>query len=313
MLDIVTIGPNGLIGIAGQTAVAIAEEAGGVGEVVLAGLPRGAVTVGTPNLAEKLASTLNGGVGQVACGRNGQTAVPNHKVSVVLVAHVGGHINTHKVVVYVLLNTSFRAVLREVVIKLFLHLGVLGGSGGIDGGHIVAGLGTACDIGDVPYGIGTRGILQWATGEGIGIAQGVTSVGVGLGPVGAVPDGGVEAMGKASVLRLLDILRLKGIVWNGIYQACAVNADSGLQENSHIGVGDIKWHIESILVDGDFGIDEAVGLTVGEGVAPLIGIRQPGDMDALLINRGLERSHRLGLGHTGDTTHIVVVQLIVYD
>ena len=39
VLDVVAIRPNLLVGIAGQTSIAVSEETSRVGEVVVAGLP----------------------------------------------------------------------------------------------------------------------------------------------------------------------------------------------------------------------------------------------------------------------------------
>jgi hypothetical protein len=75
MLHQVGVGPYLLVGVAGQTRVAIPEEPRGVGKVVITGLPAGTVADGTAYLTEELATALHIGLIQVAGGGLLYTAV----------------------------------------------------------------------------------------------------------------------------------------------------------------------------------------------------------------------------------------------
>ena len=83
------------------------------------------MTVGTADLGEERLSSLNILIIEVACGRDGKPAMPNHKVSIVAVRHFRFNVLAHKVVIDVLFHAGRGPSLREIVIELCLHLLVL--------------------------------------------------------------------------------------------------------------------------------------------------------------------------------------------
>ena len=102
-------------------------------------------------------------------------------------------------------------------------------------------------------------------------------VGVLLDPLAPGKDGRVEL----HVGLLTRIFGLERIVGDGVEQARAVDADGRFETHDHLrGVeGDglaVAHHFERHVVgvgrDADFGVDELVGLAVGKGVVPLVGV-----------------------------------------
>ena len=108
--------------------------------------------------------------------------------------------------------------------------------------------------------------------------------------------------------RLTLILCLHRILRDGIEQSRAIHTDGRLQ--AHFIVDGTGIRVEGHLVDGDLGIDElqwsAVGKLRGIDARWRCGYGFPLDMDAALVDGGLERIHGLGLGHTGDLAHVAV-------
>ena len=92
VLHHVGVRPDLLVRVARQTLVTRSEESVGVCEAVGAGGPTGTVAGGASNLAEEFAPALDGGVLQVARCGHGQTAVPNHKVGIIVIAHLNGKV-----------------------------------------------------------------------------------------------------------------------------------------------------------------------------------------------------------------------------
>ena len=91
----VGIRPDDLIRIAGQHTLIVLTHAAGISLdrgihpwSVLASGPRRTVTACTANLIEQLLATLYVAAVQVAGSRHGQSAVPDHKLIVLLVAHL---------------------------------------------------------------------------------------------------------------------------------------------------------------------------------------------------------------------------------
>ena len=123
------------------------------------------------------------------------------------------------------------------------------------------------------------------------------------------PDGGIEF---CTGVKFFLVLGFQRVVGDGVEQSGTVNADGAFQPESHLAVGCRKGGIEGILGDGHLGIDEAVGLAVGETVAPFVGVAEPCDVDFLLVDGGLEGGHGLGLRHAGHRGLVGVGSLIVH-
>ena len=166
----------------------------------------------------------------------------------------------------------------------------------------------AVDIGDIPDGVGTSGILQGAAAQGIGEALGVRGTAIERGPVVACPDGGVE-VGSSFIFFL--VLSFERVVRDGVEQPCAIDADSAFKTEGHLAVGCRKGCIESILGDGDFRIDKAIALAVGETVAPFVSVVKPCNVYLVLVNGRLERCHGFGLRHTGHRGLVGIGSLVV--
>ena len=117
MLNHVCIGPNGLVGELRQKlgVIAILCQSVSIGvcldaciypHVVVSCLPRRTVTLGATNLSEECLSTLYILIAQVTSCGNGQSTVPNHKLVILLVAH--------------LLFAIIRCSLEKILVKGFL-------------------------------------------------------------------------------------------------------------------------------------------------------------------------------------------------
>ena len=74
--------------IAGQTVVTLFEETVRVVIIVVTGCPTRAVAIGTAYLSEEFLSFQYLFVGHVAGGGDCQTAVPDHEIDEILVAHL---------------------------------------------------------------------------------------------------------------------------------------------------------------------------------------------------------------------------------
>ena len=304
MLDEVRVRPNLLIWVTRQARVSHREEARRVGEVVRSRGPGRTVAIGTTHIAEKLAATLNGGVLEVACRRDSQSAMPDHKVDIILVAHLGRELGAHKIIVDILLDIARLVPLGEIFIETSLDIWVLGRDLSILGSNIMRALVGTSHVGDIPDGVGARSVLERATGESIGVA--FRMVGIAIegrwSPVGACPHGRIELNAR---VRLPLILSLERIVGNSVDKA-----DKPFEVDFGIVVGR-AGRLERDIIgrgrDGDFGIDKLVAFAVGELVAPLVGIGEPRDLNLVLIDRRLEGSHRLGLRHAGKSGDIVIV------
>ena len=87
VLHIVAVRIDGLMGIARQLGVVLVHHHLRQPVVVVAGLPLRTVAAGAAHLVEQLLTALYGGIVQVACAGNGQTAMPHHEGVELLVAH----------------------------------------------------------------------------------------------------------------------------------------------------------------------------------------------------------------------------------
>ena len=278
------------------------------------------MAIGAAHVVEELLAALHLGIVHVTGGRDSQATVPHHEVDIVLILHlwnfqvVGDLVVHHQVVVDVGLHITCEVVLREVVVEFSLHVGVLRSLGGISGGHVVTHLGAVRHIGDVPDGVGTGGILQRTTREGVGVLLGMGGVAIitRRGEVGAGPHGGIEAVRHKTVIVFLLILCSQRVIWDGIDQAGAVDADGRFETADEVAVGDgltahLEGRIESLFGDVDFRIGEVVGLAIGELVAPFVGVAQPVDLDLGLVQGSLEGCDGLGLRHASVRTQVGVV------
>ena len=95
MLYQIGVWPDGLVGILRQHAVGALAYRLGIGlgaginpHIIATSGPRWAVAVGTANLAEQLLAALHISIIKITCCRHSQTAVPHHKLVVLLVAHL---------------------------------------------------------------------------------------------------------------------------------------------------------------------------------------------------------------------------------
>ena len=271
-------------------------------------------------MVEEFLAALHFGVVHVAGGGDGQTTVPHHEVHIVLVFHLRQfHLGRdlvvhHQVVVDVGFHIAGEVVLREIVVELGLHIGVLRGFGGVGGGHVVAHFGAVRHVGDVPDGVGAGSVLQGAACEGVGVFLGVGGVAViaRRSEVGAGPHRGIESVGHEAVVVFLLVLRSQRVVGNGVNQASAIDADGRFQTADEIAVGDglathFERYIESVFGNVNLWIGEAITFTIRELVAPFIGVAQPIDLDFGLVHGCLERRDGLGLGHSSVTAQVGVV------
>ena len=315
MLNEVAVRPYFLVRIAREASVGRLEEARGVGELVVAGGPTGAMARGATQFAEQFSATLGLRVVEVASGRDSQAAVPNHEVDIVAVAHLGGESVAEEIVADIGGGVTRFVPLREIGVEPSLNVGVVGRGVGVDRGseaEVVAALVATVDVGDIPDGVAARGILERAAGERIGEALGVVGVAiVGRGgPVVARPESRVE-VGAGVVFPL--ILSFERIVGYGIDEASAVDADGSFEAESQLAVGSYQRSVESILGDVDLGIDETVAFAVVELVAPLVGVVEPGDLDFILVDGSLERRDSLSLRHASDRGFVAVGGAVVDD
>ena len=145
------------------------------------------------------------GVVKVAGGGHGKSAVPNHKVAVVVVAHFGlGNVLrlavnclfSCQIAINIVLNALVGLFGGEVVVKFGLNVRVFRRCGGIGGRHImVAAVGTR-HVGNVPNGVGACGVEQRTARQGVGEPFGVflaRQARILAGPIGAVPNGVVQS------------------------------------------------------------------------------------------------------------------------
>ena len=246
--------------------------------------------------------------------------MPHHEVYIVLVTHLRHfHLGRnlvvhHQVVVDVGLHVAREVVLWEVVVELGLHIGVLRGLGSVGSGHVVTHLGTVSHVGDVPDGIGARGVLQGTTRKGIGVFLGMCGVAIQArrSPVATSPHSGVDAVLHIVVVIFLLILCLQRVIGDGIDEAGAIDADGGLETHHHIAVGDVvaahlQRDIVGFLGNINLRIREVIRLAVGELVTPFVGIAQPVDLDLGLVDGRLEGCDSLGLRHARQGAEVSVV------
>ncbi len=317
----VGIGPNGLMRILGQ---GLQINVIRTPIVVVAGCPLWTVAVSAAHLDKELLATLHIGVVEVAGARNGETAVPHHEVVELVVAHLGlelmpGVVELVGARAQQIVDHRSDAVARAVAVvrrggvghNLLQHALVLRhrlgpGVGGVEVSTVRTG-----DIRDVPHGIGTWSVLQRGAGEGVGVALErlghLVAFGVGTGHFKRVPGSGCHVVGplvpKVRVQLhaercFLPILCDDGVLRNGIDEPRANDADGRLQ--AHGIVGGLRVGVEGTLRNGHFGIDEVVGLAVGElhGQSRLHG----GDvfpvyLDLTAVDRGKEGRAGEGLRH----------------
>ena len=136
------------------------------------------MTGSTAHLCEQALALLEVLSGSVAGGRNSQPPMPNHEVSVLLIGHFWFERLACQIGVDVLfevpgmpLGVQVQGVNEcDVGSEASLYVGVFGRSGGIVLASqveiMVLAVGT-CHIGDVPDGIGSCGIEEGTTRQGL--------------------------------------------------------------------------------------------------------------------------------------------------
>ena len=216
-----------------------------------------------------------------------------------------------------------------------LRHGARPGFGGVEERTVGAG-----NVGDVPDGVGAGTVLQRAARHGVGellekfaVHVRVTGVEVALGVVAGavftllpvvvegsggeiaglcVPEGGIEVRETG----FAGILLPDGFLRNGVEETGSGNADGAFQAEAEavtLGAGrlvGVRDGVEGALRNGEFGVDEIVLFTVGEGHGKTAfhgRYRDPADMDLVFVDGRKERVHGHGLGHAGDLGHIGTV------
>ena len=113
VLNQISVWPDGLVGILGQHLAGILANLLGIGlgaginpHIDATSGPRWAVAIGATNLAEQLFSALYIGIVQITGSRHSQSAVPHHKLVVLLVAHL----------VYPILGRAIKQILLEGIL-----------------------------------------------------------------------------------------------------------------------------------------------------------------------------------------------------
>ena len=169
-------------------------------------------------------------------------------------------------------------------------------------------------VGDIPEGVGSGGILQRATAQGIGVAVGVFGAVAALGCIGILShpfpvgkDVGVESVLQEPVFLLLGVFGFEILIGDGIQQSCAVNADGRFQAY-FVGAYVIAFvgYINGAAGNLYLRIAQLVGLPIGEAVAPFIGIFVPSQLNLCLVQGFLERSDGMGLRHAGQPGDVSV-------
>ena len=219
--------------------------------------------------------------------------------------------------------------IAEVGLKSRLHLGVLCRGLGIGTGciEVVEAAVAAGSVGDVPEGIGASTVLQGSAAHGIGVAAHVGSavatlrgVLVEVLPLSILKVGRIESVGHIAILLLLGPLGDDVLVGDGIEQSGAVDADGRLQLHPILLRIDERTHLVTALIvgidgrlgHGHLGVLQFVGLSVGELVAPQVGMLLPLHDDLTLVDRRLEGCHGMALRHTCQPAHVALIGLVVH-
>ena len=207
------------------------------------------MTVGTAYLGEEGLARLEVFRGGVAGRRHSQSAMPDHEVLILLLRHLGIQILAGQIGLDVacqvacmplrmlLLRVDAVDVFREASLDLRVLRGLLGIILASKVEIVVAAVRTR-HVGDVPDGIGTSTVEHGTTAQGIGVAAHILRAialqrvaVVALPRIGSlIPHGGVER----DVRRLGLPLCRDVFVGNGIEQARAIDADSGLQTDGDV-------------------------------------------------------------------------------
>ena len=238
--------------------------------------------------------------------------MPDVEVNIVIVGHLNREFLVHKIVVNVVGNVSRLVPVREILIELILHVLVVHRLLGISLRHIVRTAVAARHVGDVPDSVGARAVLQRAAGESVGVAQHV-SVLIFLHEVAVCKDSRIQLR----TLRLLSLVLRKDVgIVDSVEQSSSINADCRLKAHLNIGIRQrlvvaFDRHIERTLRNLDFRIYQLVSLTVVKLVSPLVGVGRPCDLYFLLVERSLERFHRLCLRHTGQRRQVGIRVAVV--
>ena len=226
----------------------------------------------------------------------------------------------------------------DVLREASLYLGVLRRLRGIVRSgkvEVVVATVRTCHIGDVPDGVGTGGVEDRTARQGIGIAAHVLRA-VALQRVRVValpgvrrlvPHGGVQGVGLADTVEVLALrLPLGGdvLVGDGVGETGAVDADGRLQQHADLRIvlrlvecdvlAATSHHhrgIVSRIGNCHLRVNERVAFTVGELVAPLVGIVVPRYLDLILVDRRFERFDGASLRHTGHRADIGIGGLVV--
>ena len=275
---------------------------------------------------------------EIAGARDGQAAVPDKEVVVLVIPHLRGEVMP---LVVELVGARVEQVQDRIGDAFLRTVGIVGrrrirldggDHGSVLGHRLRPGLGRVevgavgtADIGDVPDGIGTGTVLQGGTGHGVGETLELLGPGRGRRTVGElalgqripgrrgeivrilVPEGGIELHIRS--LRL--VLGLDILLGDGIEQAGTDDADGGFQaESDRLVAGLIRRRvgIESGFRNVQFRVDQLVLFPVSHRQAALHGGHgQPLEVDLVLVDRREERRDRLGLRHARHLGHIGAV------
>ena len=115
-------------------------------------------------------------------------------------------------------------------------------------------------------------------------------------------------------------------IGNGIRQTCAVDTDGGFEQYTNLiiilsliqcYIATATGHNHRCIVgrvgDGYFRIDERIGFTIRELIAPFVSIVVPRNTDLILVDRRLERFYGSRLRHTSHRTNVGIGGLVVDD
>ena len=280
VLQKVRVRPNGLVGIRLCKAYVVrAFNARNATGYLLGGSrgPRRTVAGIAAQLIEHFASALHVFVRKVACGRNGQSAVPDHETGIVVVSllgwkriRIGG--------------SHVEAVCRQAkgLHRIYPLLG----------GIQIAAVG-ACDVGDVPHCVGTGSVAQPGTRKAVGPASHVALAVF----FRNVVDGSHRlAIGTAV---LFIPLGYDVVVGDTVEKSGTRDANRALNVAVHHS-GQASLHLGQNLrlVHRDHRIAQGVGRSVGEGVAMLVGSSPPLYGESAFVEGSLIGGYGLRLQHT---------------
>ena len=231
MLDHIGVRPDSLVRITRKPRIVVLEETVRIRDIVLSGNPAWTVARGATDLSEKFLAFDDLRIVQIPGRRNSQPSVPDHKVGIFLIRHLRLEILGHQIIINILLNIPRLVLVREIFVEILLDIRILRSHLGVGRRHIVVTPVASGHVGDVPDGVRSGGVLQRATAQRVSETLRMGSLAVKACPLAICEYGRIQ-FGTSRLL--LGVLRLEIIVINRVQKPDSINADRGLNPETHV-------------------------------------------------------------------------------